>query len=371
MSGAYFLASRVKARLTKEATQNDVNLHRLVCQANMLDSLIEEINAKNRAVGKAGRTVSFESIEIAPEKVSEDDLNDGEYDDDDDLDDYCEDFDDDDDDDSSDDSGSESEKGSYNSSISSDSSSKSARSYAGEQGKSQLHRYRTDRRVSRKPVEAVRSRAGRFERQQSRNEFDGDQRSYGRVSYKPGDVSDDEVDANVEAVDGKSGERGVGENEESIGHERAGFEAGDKETKEIADSSEQSYYYYSESDDDDDDDEPSDGSYFDEDEDEEVDNYSDGSYEVGCEDGSETDASDSTSSLMRVESHSETAFSDPSVGYEVHTHEIDPSDEEDEPVSKVSSSPTLSRMEIRYMGLAYPPRSLINQNAQRLASAAC
>lgn len=40
----YLLASKVKAKLTQEAVRNDVDLHRLVCQANLLDNLIENLN---------------------------------------------------------------------------------------------------------------------------------------------------------------------------------------------------------------------------------------------------------------------------------------------------------------------------------------
>lgn len=40
----YLLASKVKAKLTQEAVKNDVNLHRLVCQANLLDNLVENLN---------------------------------------------------------------------------------------------------------------------------------------------------------------------------------------------------------------------------------------------------------------------------------------------------------------------------------------
>jgi hypothetical protein len=40
----YLLASKVKSKLTQEAIKNDVNLLRLVCQANLLDNLIENLN---------------------------------------------------------------------------------------------------------------------------------------------------------------------------------------------------------------------------------------------------------------------------------------------------------------------------------------
>ncbi|KAH3665691.1 hypothetical protein OGAPHI_003879 [Ogataea philodendri] len=56
----YYLASKVKAKLTKEAVSHDVNLHRLVCQANLLDNLIDRLNAKEH---ERGRRVSFENIQ--------------------------------------------------------------------------------------------------------------------------------------------------------------------------------------------------------------------------------------------------------------------------------------------------------------------
>lgn len=44
LAQTYLLASKVKAKLTQEAVRNDVDLHRLVCQANLLDNLIENLN---------------------------------------------------------------------------------------------------------------------------------------------------------------------------------------------------------------------------------------------------------------------------------------------------------------------------------------
>ncbi|KAG7700643.1 hypothetical protein KL912_002338 [Ogataea haglerorum] len=55
----YYLASKVKAKLTREAVKNDINLHRLVCQANLLDNLIDKLNAAEES---KGRTVSFDNI---------------------------------------------------------------------------------------------------------------------------------------------------------------------------------------------------------------------------------------------------------------------------------------------------------------------
>lgn len=43
-SEAYLLASRVKTRLGEEALKSDINLLRLVCQANLLDNLILSLN---------------------------------------------------------------------------------------------------------------------------------------------------------------------------------------------------------------------------------------------------------------------------------------------------------------------------------------
>ncbi|QPG75402.1 hypothetical protein FOA43_002756 [Brettanomyces nanus] len=65
ISSTYALASKVKARLTKEAVKNDVNLNRLVCQANMLDSLIENLNEQYK-IRKNPRaaTISFDSISV-------------------------------------------------------------------------------------------------------------------------------------------------------------------------------------------------------------------------------------------------------------------------------------------------------------------
>lgn len=40
----YLLASKVKTKLNQEAVKNNVDLHRLVCQANLLDNLIESLN---------------------------------------------------------------------------------------------------------------------------------------------------------------------------------------------------------------------------------------------------------------------------------------------------------------------------------------
>ena len=63
----YLLASKVKAKLTQEAVRNDVDLHRLVCQANLLDNLIENLNhhesSYNNNSNNTGNTnVCYESI---------------------------------------------------------------------------------------------------------------------------------------------------------------------------------------------------------------------------------------------------------------------------------------------------------------------
>lgn len=49
-SQQYLLASKVKAKLTKEALNPDANLRKLVCNANMLDSLMESINKQPQKV---------------------------------------------------------------------------------------------------------------------------------------------------------------------------------------------------------------------------------------------------------------------------------------------------------------------------------
>lgn len=377
ISGAYVLASRVKSRLTREAVQNDVNLHRLVCQANMLDSLIEEINTKNKLAGRLGRTVSFESIAVMPEKPDKARARDEEcYEDD--YDDYCDAF---SDDDSDDDSESDSDEISHKNEHGAREKAQSARFYAGRQGKSQLHRYRTDRRVTRRPEVGARSRAGRFERQHNMNSSDGDRRSYGRVSYTPHRISGGEADGKVSAVDRKGRWSGPGGNKSRDGckYEQEELDEADSPLHGSAthqDTNRESYTYYSDSDGDS---ESSDASDSDCDEDEELENYSDGDYDLEYDDGSETDASDSTTELVRVESHSEASFSDSSVGYEVHSKEVDSSDEEDDAISIVSSSATLTNMKIpvlpagdRCMGLSYRGNNLIGQAAtQRLASAAC
>lgn len=64
----YLLASKVKAKLTQEAVRNDVDLHRLVCQANLLDNLIENLNHhessyNNNNSNTTGNTnICYESI---------------------------------------------------------------------------------------------------------------------------------------------------------------------------------------------------------------------------------------------------------------------------------------------------------------------
>ncbi len=370
ISGAYVLASRVKSRLTREAMQNDVNLHRLVCQANMLDSLIEEINTKNKLVGRLGRPVSFESITVMPEKRDKARARDEEcYEDD--YDDYCDAF---SDDDSSDDSESDSDEISHKNEHGASEKAQSARFYAGRQGKSQLHRYRTDRRVTRRPEVGARSRAGRFERQHNMNSSDGDRRSYGRVSYTPSRISGGGDGRKVSEVDREGRRSGPGGDKLRDGCKNEQEELNGADSS--LDGSATNYTYYSDSDGDS---ESSDASDSDWDEDEELENYSDGDYDLEYDDGSETDASDSTTELVRVESHSEASFSDSSVGYEVHSKEIDSSDEEDDAISMVSTSATLTNMKIsvlpagdRYMGLSYRGNNLLGQAArQRLASAAC
>ncbi|VEU20582.1 DEKNAAC101455 [Brettanomyces naardenensis] len=63
ISRTYLLASKVKSRLTKEAVKTDVDLHRLVCQANLLDSLIEDLNTRcSKVSGRSRATISFDSI---------------------------------------------------------------------------------------------------------------------------------------------------------------------------------------------------------------------------------------------------------------------------------------------------------------------
>lgn len=52
------LASKVKTKLTQEAVKTDVNLRRLVCQANLLDQLIESLNQRENYSG----SICFDSI---------------------------------------------------------------------------------------------------------------------------------------------------------------------------------------------------------------------------------------------------------------------------------------------------------------------
>ena len=56
----YILASKVKAKLTKEAVKNDVDLHRLVCQANLLDNLIDDLN--HFESGSSEKGFSYDTI---------------------------------------------------------------------------------------------------------------------------------------------------------------------------------------------------------------------------------------------------------------------------------------------------------------------
>lgn len=69
---AYLLAAKVKAKLTEEAVKNDVDLHRLVCQANLLDNLIENLNVYETNKGCSGAVeeqataVSYNSIDSNP-----------------------------------------------------------------------------------------------------------------------------------------------------------------------------------------------------------------------------------------------------------------------------------------------------------------
>lgn len=66
LTETYLLASKVKSKLTQEAIKNDVDLHKLVCQANLLDTLIERLNSHGSSVTESseGSMISFESINV-------------------------------------------------------------------------------------------------------------------------------------------------------------------------------------------------------------------------------------------------------------------------------------------------------------------
>lgn len=57
----YLLASKVKTKLTNESVKNDINLVKLVTQANLLDKLIENINKLQ--VKSSSSKFTFESID--------------------------------------------------------------------------------------------------------------------------------------------------------------------------------------------------------------------------------------------------------------------------------------------------------------------
>lgn len=72
---AYSLAATVKTRLTAEAVKGNCSLHRLVCQANLLDSLIDSLNTDSNSV-------TFESLATPEYSDSESsDSSEGEEDD--------------------------------------------------------------------------------------------------------------------------------------------------------------------------------------------------------------------------------------------------------------------------------------------------
>lgn len=78
----YLLASKVKSKLTKEAVKHDVNLHKLVCQANLLDTLIENLNIyessnnTNNNNNNKTATVSYDTIYSSPYPLLNNMIND-------------------------------------------------------------------------------------------------------------------------------------------------------------------------------------------------------------------------------------------------------------------------------------------------------
>lgn len=69
---AYLLASKVKAKLSQEAVKSDINLHRLVCQANLLDNLIDDLNRYDKTPDpySSSHKVSYESINTESDPYS-------------------------------------------------------------------------------------------------------------------------------------------------------------------------------------------------------------------------------------------------------------------------------------------------------------
>ncbi|CDR45420.1 CYFA0S18e01464g1_1 [Cyberlindnera fabianii] len=94
MADTYILASKARAKLTKEASRPDHDLRILVSHANMLDNLMDKIHAHRESIldgSYVAKNVSFTLPDITHVSIAEDDYDDvydsdsdSDYDDDDD-----------------------------------------------------------------------------------------------------------------------------------------------------------------------------------------------------------------------------------------------------------------------------------------------
>lgn len=83
MAETYFLASKARHKLTKEASRPDLHLRQLVSHANLVDLLMDEL-AERRAKGKVQHNVVSsdevtQAINNTPSHIMEEDESDTEY----------------------------------------------------------------------------------------------------------------------------------------------------------------------------------------------------------------------------------------------------------------------------------------------------
>ncbi|ONH69116.1 Protein ECM13 [Cyberlindnera fabianii] len=89
MADTYILASKARAKLTKEASRPDHDLRILVSHANMLDNLMDKIHAHRESIldgSYVAKNVSFTLPDITHVSIAEDDYDDEESEDEDDED---------------------------------------------------------------------------------------------------------------------------------------------------------------------------------------------------------------------------------------------------------------------------------------------
>ncbi|KAG5360536.1 hypothetical protein CJU89_3609 [Yarrowia sp. B02] len=86
MAETYFLASKARHKLTKEASRPDLHLRQLVSHANLVDLLMDEL-AERRAKTKVNHTLTptissdevTQAINTTPSHIMEEDESDNEY----------------------------------------------------------------------------------------------------------------------------------------------------------------------------------------------------------------------------------------------------------------------------------------------------